>query len=392
MSSSACQWTYLRPCVFSSLVVLCLIVMFFTYYNPDINFRTLEFFTEKEKYCQPCPQVLCCEGKHTNYTDANCSSVQHLSPDDTKKTQAPTADPEPDTIVLIWKYPFGIKHDLTCSIYNITGCHLTDDRSLYHKAHGVLFHHRDIDRTWANMPKDPRPWFQKWVWFNMESPANSAPIPKSNNLFNLTCSYRLESNIPVPYATLVPAVTTGETTFKLPSKDKLVCWIVSNWNSKFERVHFYEELKKHITINAYGQALGQRVSRENYLQIISSCKFYLSFENSVYKDYITEKLYNPMDLGSVPIVLGPPRQNYEDHIPGDSFIHVHDFSTPKELAERLLYLDKNNDEYMRYFDWKSKFQVKSHYFGQEHACKTCGYLQKHRGYQAFHDLNKWYWG
>ncbi|KAM7367181.1 hypothetical protein PAMP_015103 [Pampus punctatissimus] len=366
--------------------------MFFTYYNPNINIRTFGLYTEKERDCQSCPPVLCSEEKQTNKTNLNCSSVQHTSPDDCKKTQAATADPEPDTIVLIWKWPFGKKHDLSCSIYNITRCHLTVDRSLYHKAHGVLFHHRDIDWGMVDMPKEPRPWFQKWVWFNMESPENSAPIPKANHLFNLTCNYRLESNIPMPYGYLVPAVTTGKTTFKLPAKDKLVCWIVSNWNPKFKRFQFYDELKKHIKINAYGRAFGQLVSDQDYLKIISSCKFYLSFENSVYKDYITEKLYIPMNLGSVPVVLGPPRQNYEDHIPGDSFIHVHDFSTPKELAERLLYLDKNHDEYMRYFNWKSKFQVKLSHFGREHACKTCVYLQNHRGYRAFHDLIKWYWG
>lgn len=378
MSSSACQRTSLRVFVSSSVVVLCFIIIFFVYYKPDIKLRFIG---------------MCSERTQTTVSNSNCSSEQHISPhyNDCQKIQAAAVDAEPDTTVLIWMWPFGHKYDLSCSIFNITRCRLTDDRSLYHKAHGVLFHHRDIHRNVMNLPKEPRPWFQKWVWLNMESPANSAQIPELNHLFNLTCNYRLDSNIPVPYGYLMP-VTPGDENFKLPAKDKLVCWIVSNGNPQYKRVQFYNELKKYVRINSYGNVFGKHLSDQDYLKIVSSCKFYLSFENSVYKDYITEKLYRPMNLGSVPIVLGTTRQNYEDHIPGDSFIHVDDFSTPKELAERLLYLDKNNTEYMRYFNWKNKFKVTFSWFGKEHACKTCSYLQNHRGYQAFHDLNKWYWG
>ena len=126
----------------------------------------------------------------------------------------------------MWFWPFGDKFDHSCREFNIKGCHLTDDRSLYDKAHAVLFHHRDINWELSNMPQQPRPWFQKWVWFNMESPANSPQIPKLNDLFNLTSNYRLDSNIPVPYGYLAP-VTHEDESFKLPMKDKVVCWVVS---------------------------------------------------------------------------------------------------------------------------------------------------------------------
>ncbi|XP_041819576.1 4-galactosyl-N-acetylglucosaminide 3-alpha-L-fucosyltransferase 9-like [Chelmon rostratus] len=389
MSSSACQWTFLRPFVISSLLVMSFVVLFCTYYKPDIKFPTFDIYMERGNHS--CPTVVCAEGPQIQ--NSNCSTELHINPDhnDNQKVQTAAVDTEPDTILLIWMWPFGRTFDVNCGIYNIERCLLTDDKSLYHKAHGVIFHHRDIHGNLASLPKEPRPWFQKWVWSNMESPANSAPIPEVNHLFNLTCNYRLDSNIPVPYGYLLP-VTPEDESFKLPAKDKLVCWVVSNWNAQFKRVQFYNEMKDHIKIHTYGKAFGQDLSEQDYSKIVSSCKFYLSFENSVYKDYITEKLYRPMSLGTVPIVLGTQRQQYEDHIPGDSFIHVNDFSTPKELAERLIYLDQNNSEYMRYFNWTSRFKVKTSWFGKEQACKTCGYLQNHKGYQAFHDLNKWYWG
>ncbi|XP_039648361.1 4-galactosyl-N-acetylglucosaminide 3-alpha-L-fucosyltransferase 9-like [Perca fluviatilis] len=390
MFSSACQWT-LHPCAVKSLLVLCFLGLF-VMYKTDIKFPNFGIYMEKGR--QFCPTVLCAARAQTQDSQPNSSTELHIEPhhnDSQKIQQAAAVDAELDTIVLIWMWPFGARYDLSCNIFNITRCHLTDDKTLYHKAHGVLFHHRDIHGNLGDFPKEPRPHFQKWVWSNMESPANSAAIPKLNDLFNLTCNYRLDSNIPVPYGYLVP-VTSENETFKLPAKNKLVCWIVSNWNPQYERVKYYNELKKHIKIHSYGNAFARPISDQDYSKIVSSCKFYLSFENSVYKDYITDKLYLPMMKGSVPIVLGPPRPNYEDHIPAESFIHVNDFSTAKELAEKLLYLDQNNSEYIRYFNWIGKLKVKLSWFGKEHACKTCSYLQNHRENQAFHDLNKWYWG
>ncbi|XP_077956476.1 4-galactosyl-N-acetylglucosaminide 3-alpha-L-fucosyltransferase 9-like isoform X1 [Gasterosteus aculeatus] len=287
--------------------------------------------------------------------------------------------------------PCGFRFELNCDIFNFTRCHLTDNRELYHKAHGVVFHHRDIHGSLENMPKGPRPVFQKWVWSNMESPTNSGKITGLNELFNLTCNYRRDSSIPVPYGYLYP-VTSAEESFKLPAKDKLVCWIVSNWSPNMKRVQYYNELKKHVTIHAYGRAFEKPIGNEDFVKMISACKFYLSFENSFHRDYITEKFFNPLTWGSVPVVMGPPRHTYEGHAPAESFIHVDDFPSPKELAERLLYLDQNHTEYMRFFNWRSAFKVKGALFGREIACKTCIYLQNHKEYQAFNDLNTWYWG
>ncbi|KAM9334665.1 4-galactosyl-N-acetylglucosaminide 3-alpha-L-fucosyltransferase 9-like [Symphorus nematophorus] len=389
MSFSACQWASMRPFVIIGSVVACFVVIFFTYYRTDIKFPA--FYMQRGNYS--CPVVVCPERALTQESRPNCSTELLITPPptDTPTTQVTAVDTEPDTIVLIWMWPFGSSFDLSCSAFNIEKCHLTDDKSLYNKAHGVLFHHRDIHGDLGGMPTEPRPWFQKWVWFNWESPAHSNQIPALNHLFNLTCNYRLDSNIPVPYGYLVP-VTPEYESFKLPAKDKLVCWIVSNWNPRYKRVDFFNELKKHIEIHTYGNAFGQRVSHQDYQKIISSCKFYLSFENSVYKDYMTEKLFRPLNMGAVPVVLGPSRENYEEAVPGDSFIHIDDFPSPKELADRLLYLDKNETEYMNYFDWRSRFKVMESVFAQENACRTCAYLRTHRGYQSFNHLNKWYWG
>ncbi|RXN15544.1 alpha-(1,3)-fucosyltransferase 9-like isoform X2 [Labeo rohita] len=290
-------------------LLICFSAIFYTYYQPNVNWNCIN--------------------------DPKISDKTEIVNNTETVTQT-----DPDTILLIWMWPFGAKFDLgICrSMYNIHGCRLTDNRDQFKSAHGVMFHHRDIRED--DMPTLPRPPFQKWIWMNIEPPINSAPYSTLNNLFNLTATYRQDSDIMVPYGR-ISEKTGGSTTFKIPYKSKLVCWIVSRWNSNYKRSQYYENLKQHISIETYGRSFNRPVRNEDYSDLISSCKFYLSFENSISKDYITEKLYNPLKLGTVPVVLGPPRKNYEELIPGNAFIHVDDFSSPKELAEHLKLLDQN---------------------------------------------------
>ena len=87
---------------------------------------------------------------------------------------------------------------------------------------------------------------------------------------------------------------------------------------------------------------------------ISSHKFYLAFENSYHcKEYITEKIwYNSFYLGTVPVVWGGAKDDYERLAPPHSFIHFEDFETPEKLVDYLKYLDKNDTAYMEYFKWR----------------------------------------
>ncbi|XP_072561330.1 4-galactosyl-N-acetylglucosaminide 3-alpha-L-fucosyltransferase 9-like [Paramormyrops kingsleyae] len=326
---------------------------------------------------------------------AKSSTLYNSSNQHSNKLTAPPPmqikDSSTQIIVLVWLSIFRPYHKLqSCAaLFNITNCLITTDRKVYSKAHGLVIHHRDIRNDLSNLPSMVRPPFQKWVWMNFESPSNSQRIPGINNLFNLTMNYRLDANISI-HETVVPK--QEDDLYIIPKKSLLVCWIVSNWNPAHERVKFYNLLKEHINISLFGHVT-KYLTNQEYVSTVSSCKFYLSFENSKHKDYITEKLYKPLDLGTVPVVLGPPREQYENIVPGDAFIHVDDFLSPKELASRLHFLDENETEYHHYFEWKRHLKVKYVNFPIEHACRACDYLKKHSDeYSSFDNLNQWYWG
>ncbi|XP_007242639.3 4-galactosyl-N-acetylglucosaminide 3-alpha-L-fucosyltransferase 9 [Astyanax mexicanus] len=309
-----------------------------------------------------------------------------------KRLQPVQTDPLP-TLVLVWLWPFNKTFDLNLcqSRFNVEGCLLTADRNLYDKADAVLVHHRDIALDLSNLPKSPRPPHQKWIWMNSESPSNTEWIPGLDNLFNVSLSYRKDGDISLPYGRVIPLEKELEEDYKPPEKDKIVCWIVSNYNPDHKRTHYYQELQKYIQVNIYGDYFERHVSEEEYREIVASCKFYLSFENSVHKDYITEKLFNALALGAVPVVFGPSRKNYERFVPSDAFIHVEDFTSMRALAKHLYRVNDNEVLYHSYFRWRRQFEAVTTSFPEENACRSCEYVQRNREYQVLTDLHQWFW-
>ena len=76
--------------------------------------------------------------------------------------------------------------------------------------------------------------------------------------------------------------------------------------------------------------------------VVAKYKFAIAFENAICHDYITEKYWRPLYAGTVPIVRGSP--TIKDWAPTEqSIILADDFDSPKELAEFLLKLDRDDD-------------------------------------------------
>ena len=61
-------------------------------------------------------------------------------------------------------------------------------------------------------------------------------------------------------------------------------------------------------------------------------------------DYMTEKLFRPLHVGSIPVYRGSPFAR--DFMPDNhSIIMTDDFESPKELAEFLLKLNSDDEKY-----------------------------------------------
>ncbi|XP_062830623.1 alpha-(1,3)-fucosyltransferase 4 [Anolis carolinensis] len=302
-------------------------------------------------------------------------------------------DEEPPPVkVLLWWEPFGRQRGLGgCEErFHIRRCHLTTDRSLLLEAHAVLFHHRDLVLHGLDLLPTSRLPAQRWVWMNFESPSHSHHLQDLGGLFNWTMSYKVDSDVFVPYGYLRPS-RAPHPMGSMPKKTKLVAWVISNWNEEHARVRYYRRLKEHLPIDVYG-AQGLELKDDSVVQTVSEYKFYLAFENSQHPDYITEKLWrNAFKAWAVPIVLGPPRSNYELFAPSDSFIHVEDFSDPRQLAVYLKFLDKNKSRYRKYFAWRKHYDVQVTSFWDEHCCKVCNTVRTAgKQHKTIQNLANWF--
>ncbi|KAH0615684.1 hypothetical protein JD844_025985 [Phrynosoma platyrhinos] len=293
--------------------------------------------------------------------------------------------------ILLWTWPFGTPFAIErCSqALGIPNCDITANRSWYQKADAVIVHHQDVCGSPERLPQEPRPPFQRWIWFNMESPSATPNLSFMDKRFNLTMTYRRDSDIFSPYGMM--EVLPHPQNITIPPKSKLVAWVVSNWDSGSQRVKYYEELRKYLQVDVYGKYHLPLLDNK-LLSTLSQYKFYLSFENAIHKDYITEKVWrNAFNSWAVPVVLGPPRKNYENYMPPDSFIHVNDFPSAQELAKFLLELDRNTTRYQSYFHWRSWLKLIGQFTWPQHFCKACWELQKKPlRYQTLPALSKWF--
>ncbi|XP_019789302.1 alpha-(1,3)-fucosyltransferase 7 [Globicephala melas] len=298
--------------------------------------------------------------------------------------------PQPTITILIWHWPFASQPpelpSNTCSSYGVAHCRLTTNRSLLASAHAVVFHHRELQTRQARLPLAERPQGQPWVWASMESPSHTRGLGRLRGVFNWVLSYRRDSDIFVPYGRLEPREGPAP---PLPAKSRVAAWVVSNFQERQRRVQLYRQLAPHLQVDVFGRASKQPLCADCLLPTVARYLFYLSFENSQHRDYITEKFWrNALLAGTVPVVLGPSRVTYEAFAPPDAFVHVDDFGSAHELAAFLAGM--NESRYRRYFAWRDRLRVRLFGDWRERFCAICArYPHLPRG-QAYQDLEGWF--
>ena len=149
----------------------------------------------------------------------------------------------------------------------------------------------------------------------------------------------------------------------LAKRTKLVAWFCSNRHTHGKREIYFQELAKYMPIDIYGQCGHLECLPPNSdacNRLLDSYKFYLAAENSLCPDYVTEKFYRALVNGIVPVVYGGA--DYAAFAPPHSYIRVADFQSPKDLADYLHLLDKNDALYMEYLNWRNKYRITARYY------------------------------
>ncbi|RUS74177.1 hypothetical protein EGW08_018066, partial [Elysia chlorotica] len=173
-------------------------------------------------------------------------------------------------------------------------------------------------------------------------------------------------------------------------KTRSVAWFVSNCQTPSKRQNYVRELKKYIDVDVYG-ACGTPCAKTNgqcTKDLPVKYKFYLSFENSICTDYISEKLFKiyAPDMHVIPVTRG--KTPYAKYFPENTFIDAADFSSPKQLAEHLKRLGSDLHRYSRMLEFKDQYRC----FGGLGSmwCSLCEVLNTRSIGHKTYNMKSWF--
>ena len=107
-----------------------------------------------------------------------------------------------------------------------------------------------------------------------------------------------------------------------------------------------------------------------YQILAKEYKFYLSLENSLCTEYVTEKFFNALRYGILPITNSKDMRKIA---PPHSYIDINHFNSPEDLMKYLEKLSQNEELYNSYFWWNEFYSVKVDSDIQT-QCKFCDIL------------------
>lgn len=230
-----------------------------------------------------------------------------------------------------------------------------------------------------NLPLPRRPNEVIWGLYHEESPRNVEELmhTKTLSLFNYSTTFSRYSDIPFPLQYLDSLEDITSTKYFKPTSLKTnllkeispVLYLQSDCETSTERDAYVKELMKFIEIDSYGACLNNKempkkfredylnnLNEEEFLHYISRYMFVVAIENGVCDDYITEKFWRAIKIGTVPIYFGSP--TIKDWFPNNkSAILVEDYPTPKKMSDYLKTLLNNDNLYEEYITHKTKEEI-----------------------------------
>ena len=366
-------------------------------------------------------------------------TYQMLNASEDVRPKPPVKHLSKKKIAFYHPYHTGLIHqmknlDMALCQYRNCEAHFTGNTLGFVNAHAVLFQGNHIPSV---VPKRLNS-DQVFVFINVEAPQylhyTNLASPRWRNFFNWTMTYRLDSDIPYPYGSIVLSPSLNDTVISnlTSSVDKIMgttpqlqidkintalqktsitgipdkpyrtifrrksrgaAWLVSHCVTASKREKYVHAMKRQIHIDVFGRCSRKtckKGSDECNQSIIRNYFFYFSFENSLCKDYVTEKEFNWFNEDIITVVRGA--RTYQNYLPFGTYIDADDFNSPAELAKFLLELSKDEERYIAYLKRKDLFRaVEKVMLVQNSYCELCkrlNHLDKYR--KSVKDIRAWW--
>lgn len=155
----------------------------------------------------------------------------------------------------------------------------------------------------------------------------------------------------------------------------------SNCDTPSNRTGYMFELMRYIRVDIHGKcgnpkwnktlSSDPKVLAVEKMNLTKQYLFTIAIENSLEYDYVTEKLWQPLAAGSIPIYLGAP--NIDDWLPclnSSCIINLRHFSTIQDAAKFINELVQNKERYIQYHQWRNEKNLR------ESFMKMINYFQE----------------
>ena len=211
-----------------------------------------------------------------------------------------------------WLHPYATgRNPFISAGCRVSNCLLTTDKTQVKED--------EFDAYVVHVPTQKKRWelknrkaHQVFIMLTLEPPPNFKNLDSYENYFNWTVSYLDRSDFVFKYGEIVPLESAPKSTAQVaqyrqnvresgvdPSlgKSRLVAWAVSNCKANSNRQEYVKILSKWIQVDIFskkGRCGGKgdcpKKNAKCSDHIERTYKFYLSFENSICQDYVTEKV------------------------------------------------------------------------------------------------------
>jgi len=202
---------------------------------------------------------------------------------------------------------------------------------------------------------------QLWIAWCLESRVTCSAFGdlELRKRFDLTISHERSAEVWAPYFELRTAEDILRPPLPLAEREHVaVVHLQSNPFDACDRNRYVFDLMRKIRVDSCGKML-RTCHREvgpgwaGRIELMRGYKFTLAMENSISPDYVTDKFFDPLSVGSVPVYRGAADVRKLAPHP-DSYVDAADFESPAHLARHLSELDRDDAAYSKLHSWRQE--------------------------------------
>jgi len=227
-------------------------------------------------------------------------------------------------------------------------------------ANYILPREKKASQMWVSTCEEPykRPGLEKPDCRLMHDPATM-------EFMDVTSSYSFMSDIPVFIESVYPEdLRRKPPDFSIRPSNELATVAVSDCTSDWRNQWLLEVMAEINStghrVLSYGKCFhnaeesgevgGQDHSSAGWIQPTAARPFKLVAENALEPWYVTEKIWDALAEGAVPVYLGPPE--VKKMLPQGSFLYVDDFPSTKSLVQRMI--NFTPEDFAKAHAWRQK--------------------------------------